>query len=100
MIKNLLPYAGDRTVRKQIDELFSRQMLGAVLIGKFVGDYAAIWATRILGTDFGYSIGILFTIGIFIYWEKLETARQKAQEKTEEAKEKVTKKDNKTKNFV
>lgn len=100
IIKNFLPYTGDRTVRKQVEELFSRKMLGAVLVGKFTGDYAAIWATRVLGTDLGYIFGIIFTIGIFIYWEKIERAKQKAQEKTEEAKDKVTKKDDEPKNFI
>jgi len=99
LIENLIPFAGDRTVRKQVDELFSRQMLGAVLVGKFVGDYAAIWATRLLGTDFGYSSGILLTIFVFIYWEKIERAKQKAEEKKEEAEEKL-KRNNEPKRFV
>lgn len=97
-VKNLIPYYGDYKVRKQIDQIFSRQMLGAVLLGKFVGDYAAILATRYLGTDLGYAFGAVCIFVFFVYWEKIsarakESAEQvkegaeKAKEKAEEVKE-------------
>lgn len=92
-VKNLIPYYGDYKVRKQIDQIFSRQMLGAVLLGKFVGDYAAILATRYLGTDLGYGVGALFIFVFFVYWEKISArakeSAEKAKEKAEEAKEKA-----------
>ena len=97
-VKSLIPYYGDYKVRKQIDEIFSRQMLGAVLLGKFVGDYAAILATRFLGTDLGYGFGAVCIFVFFVYWEKISArakdsaesvkeGAEKAKEKAEEVKE-------------
>jgi len=77
MIAEYLPYT-DADVREQVNRLFSRKMLGAVLVGKFVGDYAAILATGLLGVHLGYISGIILTISIFIYWERLERRIQKA----------------------
>lgn len=80
LLKNI-PYYNKPEIRKRADELFSRQMLGAVLVGKFVGDYAAMLATNILGVHVGYSVGIITTVGLFIYWEKV--ARKAKQKKDE-----------------
>lgn len=76
-----LPYSYNPQIRERVDQLFSREMLGAVLIGKFVGDYAAILTTRFLGVDLGYIVGIVLTISLFIYWEKVA---QKAKQKKDE----------------
>lgn len=75
-----LPYGDRHDVRKRVEELFSRQMLGAVLVGKFVGDYAAILATGTLGTHIGYSLGTVVTIGLFIYWERAVQRAQAAKD--------------------
>jgi len=79
-IASVLPYSESPAIRERVEELFSRKMLGAVLIGKFTGDYAAIKTVQLLGTDVGYILGILLTISIFIYWEKIQ---QKAYEQKE-----------------
>mgnify|MGYP006273255591 CR=1 FL=1 len=84
-LKSLIPYYGEYKTRRQIDKLFSRQMLGSVLVGKFIGDYTAIMFTRYLGTDIGYSSGILITISVFIYWEQLSAKAEEAKEAVEEA---------------
>jgi len=86
-VKSLIPYAGDYKVRKQIDNLFSRQMLGAVIVGKFIGDYVAIIITRVFGTDWGYGLGIVLSVVLFIYWEQLEDIKEEAEEKVEDVKE-------------
>ena len=80
-IVDKIPYSDNYAIRQRADELFSRQMLGAVLVGKFVGDYAAIKTTSLLGTDIGYVLGIILTIALFIYWEQLN---QKAKQKKDE----------------
>lgn len=90
--KSLIPYYGDRSVRKQIDNLFSRQVLGAVIVGKFFGDYSAIWARRLLGVDGGYITGMVLSVAIFIYWEKLDSIGQEGKKKAGEAKEKAKEK--------
>ena len=76
-----IPYYNKPEIRKRADELFSRQMLGAVLVGKFVGDYAAILTTHSLGVHVGYIVGIIGTIGLFIYWDKVA---RKAKQKKEQ----------------
>ena len=85
-IKSLIPYYGDRTVRKQIDKIFSRQMLGSVLLGKFLGDYTAILATRYLGKDVGYGVGFVLIFIFFVYWEQIS---EKAEETAEQVREKA-----------
>lgn len=95
-IKSLIPYYGDHTVRQQVDKLFSREVLGSVLLGKFIGDYATILLQRGLGTDIAYVSGIIITVIIFIYWEKIERA---AEEKKKEAEEKL-KQERETETFV
>jgi len=94
-LKSYVPYAGDYKVRKQIDKLFSREVLGAVIVGKFFGDYTAILMRRQFGTDFGYILGIIGSTAIFVYWEYLSAAAKEATEgakdKAEEAKDKVKK---------
>lgn len=102
-IKSLIPYYGKRSVRKQIDRVFSRQVLGSIILGKFIGDYIAILTTRYLGTDLGYGLGIVMAFIIFIYWEqieaaasdKAETAKEKASDAGEKVKEKADEKRNK-----
>lgn len=81
MIKDILPFSNYPDVRERIDELFSRKMLGAVLVGKFVGDYTALKTVEYLGTDLGYLIGITVTIGLFVYWDRVE---RKIQQKKDE----------------
>jgi len=80
-IVDKIPYSSDYEIRQRADELFSREMLGAVLVGKFTGDYAAIKTTQLLGTDLGYIFGIVMTVALFIYWEQLN---EKAQQKKDE----------------
>jgi len=76
-----IPYSHDYEIRNRVDELFSREMLGAVLVGKFVGDYTAITATDLLGTDIGYILGILLTITLFVYWEHIEQQAKAKKDK-------------------
>lgn len=79
-----LPYS-DFNVREQTNRLFSRKMLGAVLVGKFVGDYVAILFRRLAGVDLGYITGTLLFIAIFIYWEKIERRIQQEKNKLSES---------------
>lgn len=85
--KSLIPFYGDRKVRKQIDKIFSRQVLGAILLGKFIGDYAAIMSTRMLGTDLGYLVGSATILITFVYWEQLEDAAKEGADMVKEAAE-------------
>jgi hypothetical protein len=88
-ITNILPYSESPEIRKRIETLFSREMLGAVLVGKFVGDYAAIKTVQLLGTDIGYILGITVTISVFIYWEKIQRKAQQQADKMNPAQTKI-----------
>lgn len=89
-LKSVIPYYSDYDVREKIDELFSREMLGAVIVGKFVGDFTAVlmidlfvFITRssFFGKYIGYIVGIIVTVTLFIYWNIIEKKKQQAQEK-------------------
>ena len=84
-----LPYSDRPDVRQQIEQLFSREMLGAVLVGKFVGDYAAILSVGTLGTHIGYITGITVTIALFIYWERVQQKAQQQKDKLNPAQKKI-----------
>lgn len=84
-----LPYSDRPDVREQIEQLFSREILGAVLVGKFVGDYAAIISVRTLGTHIGYISGILLTILLFIYWERVQQKASQQKDKLNPAQKKI-----------
>lgn len=83
-MKEYVPFLGKTTAREQFDRLFSRKMLGSVLVGKFIGDYTALTFTRVFGTDLGYSLGIVLAVFLFVFWEKVERAADEAKEKVEE----------------
>lgn len=75
-----LPYSDLPSIRERIDELFSRQMLGAVLVGKFVGDYAALLTTGLLGNHAGHILGIIATVSLFIYWDRVASRAKQMEE--------------------
>lgn len=84
-----LPYSDRPDVREQIEQLFSREILGAVLVGKFVGDYAAILSVTTLGTHIGYITGIVVTIALFIYWERVQQKASQQKDKLNPAQKKI-----------
>jgi hypothetical protein len=90
-ITSMLPYSESPEIRKRVEMLFSREMLGAVLIGKFIGDYAAIKTVQLLGTDIGYISGIFVTVGVFIYWEKIHRKAQQQSDKINPAQTRISK---------
>lgn len=81
LTEEVMPYSDLPSVRERIDELFSRQMLGAVLVGKFVGDYAAVITTDLLGIHLGYILGGGLTIALFIYWDQVAAKAKEQEEK-------------------
>lgn len=90
LLKLVIPYYSDYNVREKIDELFSREMLGAVIVGKFIGDFAAlamidifVFITRrpAFGEYIGHIVGIIVTVTLFIYWNIIEKKKEQAKEK-------------------
>lgn len=85
-----LPLSDSPDVRERVEELFSRKMLGAVLVGKFVGDYAALKTVQFLGVDLGYVLGIVLTIAFFVYWDRIERKAKQASDELRPAQTKVS----------
>lgn len=97
--RSLFPWTGDREAREAWDELFSREMLGAVLIGsatgKLVENLIAAVVLLALGPDAGphfetlglitaWSVAIPIGVVLFAYWHRVEETAQEAVEKAAE----------------
>jgi hypothetical protein len=89
-IMERLPFSNRPDVRQRVDQLFSREMLGAVLVGKFVGDYAAIKTTSLFGVDGGYILGIVTTVTLFVYWERVAQRAKEESQKLNTAQTQIT----------
>ena len=65
---------------EHLDKLFSRQMLGAVLVGGAAGKMVEKTLNLISGETFGllvlWSISFVIFMGVFIYWDRLERATE------------------------
>jgi len=113
-MKEFIPGLGDRTARKRLDELFSRQTLGAVLFGAAASKVVekvnailvivlAVFVFRIDVTPHmwvaavvllvAWSLEFILFIFIYVRWEqaveKVNEAKEKASETAEKAKEKA-----------
>ena len=94
-MKDLLPYFGDRKARKAWDDIFSRDMLGSVILGgatgKFVENLVALSVLVLVGPDAGaffevagylaaWSVAIPVGIYVFAYWHRIEETASDAVE--------------------
>lgn len=89
-MKDLIPYIGETKTRRRLDEIFSRQMLGAVLVGSTAGKIIEKSILMLAGTTITqliyWTIAFIMAVIIFVLWDEVEN---KVGEKAEEAKEKV-----------
>lgn len=96
-MRDLLPWVGDKRASRAWDEVFSRDTLGAVVLGgatgKFVEYIVALAVLLVLGPDasplwetVGYlaAWGTAIPVGIwiFVYWHRIE---EEAEEFVEDA---------------
>lgn len=110
-MKEILPWIGDRKARRRIDELFSRETLGAVLFGSAASKVVekintvgvVILLIYFLGIELNHTVWvlalfllfswfielILFTY-LYIKWEEAMEAASEAAEKAKEKKDEVT----------
>lgn len=98
-MRELLPWLGDRKAREAWDEVFSRKVLGAVVLGgatgKFVEYVVALLVLLGLGADappvwetVGYlaawAVAIPVGVFVFAYWHTIgEGAKETVEERTE-----------------
>lgn len=84
-IKSLIPFIGERTVRKRLDEIFNRRMLGSVFIGssggKTVEKALQLFLDSTLSLFVGWATAFLLFIVLFIYWDLLAEAIEEEIEK-------------------
>jgi hypothetical protein len=63
-------------IRKYIDDVFSRNMLGSVLVGasagKIVEKSLNLYLSSTTGLLVGWTVAFLFFIVLFAYWNRIE----------------------------
>jgi uncharacterized membrane protein YoaK (UPF0700 family) len=68
-MRDVIPFVGSKTTRERLDEVFSKKMLGAVLLGGHVSKVIEKFYSIIVMVCFGRDGGSLrVTIGLFILW--------------------------------
>jgi len=88
-MKELLPFLGDTKTRKRLDEVFSRGMLGSVLVGAAAGKVVEkglnLAFSDTLALLFGWSLAFVVFVGLFVYWEELEEKAKDAADAAQDA---------------
>lgn len=93
--RELLPWAGDKKARDAWDEVFSREVLGAVILGsatgKLVENIIALFVEggpTVWSYIFAWSIALVVGIAIFVRWHAItDTASETAEQTVEKASE-------------
>lgn len=95
--RDLLPFAGDRKARKAWDKVFSREVLGAVILGgaasKIVEKVVILSIgdirPRVLKLLIAWVVFFVIGVYVFVMWheisDKAKDAAEGAKEKAEEA---------------
>lgn len=75
-MKDFIPFIGTRTARDAVDDVFSREVLGSILLGLSTGkvvEQLVLMAGSTAGARFVIWIGasgVFFTA--FVYWDRIE----------------------------
>lgn len=81
-MKELLPFLGDTKTRKRLDEVFSRGMLGSVLVGASAGKVVEkglnLAFSDTLALLFGWTVAFVVFVALFVYWDDLENRAKTA----------------------
>lgn len=113
-MRELVPYLGEKTAKDRIDEIFSREVLGSVVVGssffKIIENgvkYYTLGNMDFLLLSTAYIILFLASTVIFAYWNRImqisEQSQERAKEKAKETQEKIeeaTKKKFNSRQFV
>lgn len=91
-----LPYVGKRSARKRLNEIFSRQMLGSVLVGatasKIVEKLIILATGTVVAELIAWTIAFHLAIFVFVYWERLERAAKASSDDAKDTVDKVKEK--------
>lgn len=73
-----LPFVGEPVVRRRLNEIFSRQLLGAVFVGaaaaKIIEKLIDLAYADTLGQLFAWSVTFVLAVSLFVWWERVERA--------------------------
>lgn len=83
-MRRFIPYLGDTRAIDAWDELFSRDMLGAVLVGAAIGKVVEkalnLIADGTAALLIAWSVAAVAFVIAFVYWHKLEQAAEDAKD--------------------
>jgi len=83
-MRRFIPYLGDTKASKAWDELFSRDVLGAVLVGsasgKVVEKALNLWFDGTFELLIAWSVAVFVGIAVFVYWHRIEDAAEEAKD--------------------
>lgn len=89
-MKDLVPFLGNTKTRRRLDEVFSRGMLGSVLVGASAGKVVEQALNLFLGGPlallFGWLAAFVVFVGLFVYWDDLERKAKDAADKADSGK--------------
>ncbi|MFC6733422.1 MULTISPECIES: hypothetical protein [unclassified Haladaptatus] len=89
-LRDYLPGVGEPIVRRRLDEIFSRQLLGAVLVGAGAAKIVEKVINIVLGPSdvrqlVGWTVMFFLAIALFVWWERVAKAANSAAERVGDA---------------
>ena len=88
-MRRFIPFVGDTRARDAVDEIFSRDVLGAILFGAAIGKVIEKGLNLIAdGTAtllVGWSFAAIVFFGVFVFWHRIEEAASDTKDNVEEA---------------
>ena len=80
--RGLVPGLGDRKARRRLDEVFSRNVLGSVLLGAAAGKIVEKALNLVAGSTASLLVAWTLAFGVFlltfVWWEEIEAAAKEA----------------------
>ena len=66
--------------KRKLSVLFDYKVLGAVFLGRFVGDLAVLLVYPALGKVYGAVLGLFLTVVFVLFWEEVEWLGQSVED--------------------
>jgi hypothetical protein len=81
-MRRFIPFVGDTRASDAWEELFSREVLGAVLVGSAAGKVVEKVLNLLVDTTvellIAWSFAVVVGMLIFVYWHRIEAAAEDA----------------------
>jgi len=92
-MKDFVPLLGKRSTREAVDDVFSRDVLGSILLGLAVGKTVEHTVKYVVGAEafplfarffVAYGVTSVVFLVVFVYWEHIEgAAKEKLDDVTD-----------------